>query len=40
VVSSDVRMVGQSIFNLVKNKIVTRKLDDTGTIRKGLSRIL
>lgn len=40
VVSSDVRMVGQAIFNLAKNKIVTRKLDDTGTIRKGLSRIL
>jgi lauroyl/myristoyl acyltransferase len=40
ILSSEPRMIGQSIFHLAKNKLSTRKLDDAATIRQCISRIL
>ncbi len=36
ILSSDPALVGQAIFNLAKNKITTRTLDDMETIRRGM----
>lgn len=40
ILSSDVRNIKQSLYNLIKNKIQTRRLDDNETILEGLRQIL
>ncbi|MEW5895704.1 MAG: ELM1/GtrOC1 family putative glycosyltransferase [Candidatus Omnitrophota bacterium] len=40
ILCSDLRMIACSIFDLAKNKICTRRLDDDETIRNGVLRIL
>lgn len=40
ILCSDVRMIKQAVFNLVRNKISTRKLDDVQVIRDGIETIL
>ena len=40
ILCSDPKLIGQSIFNLAKNKIYTRKLDDGMAIRERLHQIV